>query len=139
MVKKRNKLKKVRAAKKKAQAHKRLKLKGRAARPAAKKVARAKLLAKVKKVAAPKPAAAKPHAGKPDDKAAAKGAKTPIKTSAKAALEMLEAKVAEVKGKGKRGRGGRRGGKDAWLIPAEMPKEDAETRRTSGRQETSAG
>ncbi|HEX6156522.1 MAG TPA: RNA polymerase sigma factor region1.1 domain-containing protein, partial [Burkholderiales bacterium] len=132
MVKKRNKLKKVRAAKKKAQAHKRLKLKGRAARPAAKKPAREKvsrsLLAKARKVAAPK-AAAKPVAGKPDDKAA-KGAKTPIKTSAKAALEMLEAKVAEVKGKGKRGRGGRRGGKDAWLIPAEMPKEDAETRRT---------
>ena len=39
-------------------------------------------------------------------------------------------KVNEVKGKGRRGRGGRRGGKDAWLIPAEMPKEDAETRRT---------
>jgi len=127
MVKKRNKLKKVRAAKKKAQAHKRLKLKGRAARPAAKKLPRAKLLAKTKKVAAaPKPVVAKPVAGKPDDKAA-KGAKTPIKTSAKAALEMLEAKVAQVKGKGKRGR---RGGKDAWLIPAEMPKEDAETRRT---------
>ena len=121
MVKKRSKLKKVRAAKKKAQAHKRLKLKGRAARPVAKK----KLLAKAKKVTAPK-AVAKPVAGKPDDKAA-KGAKTPIKTSAKAALEMLEAKVAQVKGKGKRGR---RGGKDAWLIPAEMPKEDAETRRT---------
>ena len=72
-------------------------------------------------------------------KAAAKGAapaavagkaKAPIKTSAKAALELLEAKVAEVKTKGKRGRGGRRGGKDAWLIPAELPKEDAETRRT---------
>src|SRR6185436_16959366 len=104
-----------------------LKLKGRAARPAAKKLPRAKLLAKTKKVAAaPKPVVAKPVAGKPDDKAA-KGAKTPIKTSAKAALEMLEAKVAQVKGKGKRGR---RGGKDAWLIPAEMPKEDAETRRT---------
>ena len=43
MVKKRNKLKKVRAAKKKAQAHKRLKLKGRAARPAAKKQGREKV------------------------------------------------------------------------------------------------
>src|SRR5438270_926170 len=31
------------------------------------------------------------------------------------------------KPKGKRGR---RGGKDAWHVPAEMPKEDAETRRT---------
>ncbi|HTG97475.1 MAG TPA: RNA polymerase sigma factor region1.1 domain-containing protein, partial [Burkholderiales bacterium] len=139
MVKKRKKLKKVRAAKKKAQAHKRLKLKGRAARPAAKKPAREKLLAKAKKVTAPKPAAGKPVAGKPDDKAAAKGAKTPIKTSAKAALEMLEAKVAEVKGKGKRGRGGRRGGKDAWLIPAEMPKEDAETRRTRLKNQIKLG
>ena len=137
MVKRRNKVKKVQAAKKKAGALKRLKLKGRAARPAAKKVARHKdtrtdtrsvsraLMAKARKVAAPK-AAAKgavpaPVAGK---------AKPPIKTSAKAALELLEAKVAEVKTKGKRGRGGRRGGKDAWLIPAELPKEDAETRRT---------
>src|SRR5204862_4068649 len=49
-----------------------------------------------------------------------------IKTTAKQALELLEAKVALVKTKGKRGR---RGGKD-WLIPPEMPKEDAETRRT---------
>src|SRR5213079_61784 len=56
-------------------------------------------------------------------------AKTPIK-SAKQALELLEAKVNEVKAKGKGGRGGRRGRKDAWHIPAELPKEDAETRRT---------
>ncbi|HET7669918.1 MAG TPA: RNA polymerase sigma factor RpoD [Burkholderiales bacterium] len=49
-----------------------------------------------------------------------------MKTSAKQALELLEAKVAQVKTKGKRGRRG----KDAWAIPAEMPKEDAETRRT---------
>src|SRR5207237_5461798 len=55
-----------------------------------------------------------------------KGPKAPIKTSAKQALELLEAKVAEVKVKGKRGRRGR---KDEWLVPAEMPKEDAETRR----------
>src|SRR5688572_5023783 len=137
MVKRRNKVKKVQAAKKKAGAVKRLKLKGRAARPAAKKVARHRdsrtetravarsLLAKARKVVAPKAAAKAavpaPVAGK---------AKAPIKTSAKAALELLEAKVAEVKTKGKRGRGGRRGGKDAWLIPAELPKEDAETRRT---------
>src|SRR5918993_105451 len=93
MVKRRNKVKKVQAAKKKAVAAK----------------------------AAAKGAAPAPVAGK---------AKAPIKTSAKAALELLEAKVAEVKTKGKRGRGGRRGGKDAWLIPAELPKEDAETRRT---------
>ncbi|HEU4441824.1 MAG TPA: RNA polymerase sigma factor region1.1 domain-containing protein, partial [Burkholderiales bacterium] len=141
MVKRRNKVKKVQAAKKKAGAIKRLKLKGRAARPAAKKVARHRdtrtetraetravarsLLAKARKVVAPKAGA------KGAVPAAVAGkAKAPIKTSAKAALELLEAKVAEVKTKGKRGRGGRRGGKDAWLIPAELPKEDAETRRT---------
>ncbi|HUQ74217.1 MAG TPA: RNA polymerase sigma factor region1.1 domain-containing protein, partial [Burkholderiales bacterium] len=65
-------------------------------------------------------------AAKADDKAAvAKGGKA-IKTSAKQALELLEAKVAQVKTKGKRGR---RAG-NAWAVPAEMPKEDAETRRT---------
>src|SRR5205823_6744020 len=76
---------------------------------------------------AAKAAVGKPVAGKHLDKAG-KGPKAPIK-SAKQALELLEAKVAEVKVKGKRGRTGRRGGKD-WLIPPEMPKEDAETRRT---------
>jgi RNA polymerase primary sigma factor len=120
MVQKRNKLKKVRAAKKKAKVVKRLKLKVRARKPVAAK----KPVLKARKAVAPKPA----PAPKVDDKAA-KAAKTPIK-SAKQALELLEAKVNEVKGKGRRGRGGRRGGKDAWLIPAELPKEDAETRRT---------
>ena len=120
MVQKRSKVKKVRAAKKKAKVVKRLKAKVRAAR---KPVAAKKPLLKARKPAA----AAKPApAAKADDKAAKSAAKTPIK-SAKRALELLEAKVAQVKGK--RGRGGRRG-KDAWLVPAEMPKEDAETRRT---------
>ncbi|HEX2332003.1 MAG TPA: RNA polymerase sigma factor RpoD [Burkholderiales bacterium] len=120
MVQKRKKLKKVRAAKKKAKVVKRLKAKVRAARkPAAAK----KPVLKARKTAAPK-AAPTPRV----DNKAAKAAKTPIK-SAKQALELLEAKVNEVKGKGRRGRGGRRG-KDAWLIPAELPKEDAETRRT---------
>ena len=102
MVKRRKKqLKKVRAAKKKAGTVKRLKLKGRAARPAAKKVK----VARQQKVTRPVPAkaqkapagkaAAKAVAQKPDDKQA-KGAKTPIK-SAKLALELLEAKVNEVK------------------------------------------
>jgi RNA polymerase primary sigma factor len=124
MVQKRKKLKKVKAAKKKAKVLKRVKAKVRAARkPAAAK----KPVLKARKAAAPK-AAPGHKAAKVDDKAA-KAAKTPIK-SAKQALELLEAKVNEVKGRGK-GRGrGRRGGKDAWLIPAEMPKEDAETRRT---------
>ncbi|HJS76409.1 MAG TPA: RNA polymerase sigma factor RpoD [Burkholderiales bacterium] len=120
MVQKRKKVKKVRAAKKKAKVVKRLKAKIRAAR---KPIAAKKPALKARKVPALKPAPTKA-----DDKAA-KAAKTPIK-SAKQALELLEAKVNEVKGKGRRGRGGRRGGKDAWLIPAELPKEDAETRRT---------
>ena len=141
MAKKRSKVKvkKVRASKKKASIVKRLRPKSRAAKPrAAKKHLRAKLPAAAHKAArkiakvvtakatAGKPAAAK-GAAKPDEKEGKKG-KTPIK-SAKAALELLEAKVAEVKSKGKGGRGGRRR-KEEWLIPAEMPKEDAETRRT---------
>src|SRR5687767_5142310 len=126
MVQKRSKLKKVRAAKKRAKVVKRLKAKIRAAR---KPIAAKKPLLKARKlVAAAKPAPTTKTDAKLDPRAA-KAGKTPIK-SAKQALELLEAKVNEVKGKGKRGRGGRRGGKDAWLIPAEMPKEDAETRRT---------
>ena len=80
---------------------------------------------------APIKTSAKAAVAKADDKAG-KGkaaAKAPIKTSAKAALELLEAKVAAVKSKVK-GRPGRKGRKDAWFIPAELPKEDAETRRT---------
>jgi len=94
-----------------------------------------------KKVTAKKPApapakavarvAAKAATAKPEDKSkpGKAAAKAPIKTSAKAALELLEAKVAAVKSKAK-GRPGRKGRKDAWFIPAELPKEDAETRRT---------
>jgi RNA polymerase primary sigma factor len=121
------KVKKVRAAKKKASVIKRLKVKARPAKPQAKKQLRAKLPASARGKIVAKAAPAKPAAApvvKPG-----KAPKTPIK-SAKQALELLEAKVAEVKTKGKGGRGGRRGGKDAWLIPAELPKEDAETRRT---------
>jgi RNA polymerase primary sigma factor len=123
MVQKRKKVKKVRAAKKRARVVKRLKAKLRAVR---KPLAAKKPLPKARKAAA-KPAPTLKLA-KADDKTG-KAAKTPIK-SAKQALELLEAKVNEVKGRAK-GRGrGRRGGKDAWLIPAELPKEDAETRRT---------
>src|SRR5438094_3895671 len=124
MVQKRKvKVKKVlRAAKKKAKAVKSLKPKQ--AKPQGKKLLRGKLPARAQKAAVGK-AGAKPAAPHALDKKA----KTPIK-SAKQALELLEAKVAEVKTKGKGGRGGRRGRKDEWLIPAEMPKEDAETRRT---------
>jgi RNA polymerase primary sigma factor len=124
--KSKSKVKKVRAAKKKASVVKRLKVKARAPKPQVKKQLRAKLPASARGKIVAKGTQAKQAApaGKPG-----KAPKTPIK-SAKQALELLEAKVAEVKTKGKGGRGGRRGNKDAWLIPAELPKEDAETRRT---------
>jgi RNA polymerase primary sigma factor len=120
--KRKSKVKKLQAAKKKARLVRALKRRVVKARPPKKTLRkhaeRARRLAPVAKAAAPKALAAKP-----DDKA--KGGKPPIK-SAKQALELLEAKVAEAKVKGKRGRRGR---KDEWLIPAETPKEDAETRR----------
>src|SRR3954468_1265426 len=124
------KVKKAHAAKKKARIVRALKRHARkAARPQKKQLLRAKQPERARKlVAVAKAPVAK--GAKPDEKAAKgqKGApKTQIKTTAKQALELLEAKVAQVKTKGKRGR---RGGKDAWLIPAELPKEDAETRRT---------
>ena len=123
--KSKSKVRKVRAAKKKAGVVKRLKLKARA-KPRAPKKQRAKLAANARGKIVAKAAQAKQAvpAGKPG-----KAPKTPIK-SAKQALELLEAKVNEVKAKGKGGRGGRRSRKDEWLIPAELPKEDAETRRT---------
>src|SRR5437667_5348762 len=127
--KRKPKVRKVRAAKKKAKKVLRtLKRVSAAKSRAVKKRLRARLPARAHKAAAPKAAlAVKALAPKPDAKSAK--AKTPIK-SAKPALELLEAKVNEVKAKGKGGRGGRRGRKDEWLIPAEMPKEDAEARRT---------
>jgi RNA polymerase primary sigma factor len=123
--KRKSRLKKVHAAKKKARTAKllrrhvpkaRTKPKKLVARPAAKPAERPR-----KPLPVAKAAPAKGTPGKPEEKG-----KTPIKTSAKQALEMLEAKVNQVKAKGKRGR---RGGKD-WLVPPELPKEDAETRRT---------
>ena len=83
-------------------------------------------------------AKATPAKGAPAKGAPAKGAPTKAEEkagkkikSAKAALEQLEAKLAEgFKGKGKGGRPGRKGKKDEWIIgPAPTP-EDAETRRT---------
>ncbi|MGH8725987.1 MAG: RNA polymerase sigma factor RpoD, partial [Burkholderiales bacterium] len=108
-----------------------VKRRSRPAAPKKKKLARrkVKVLARARKLAR---VPAKAAAAKPDakvDNRVAKGAKTPIK-SAKQALELLEAKVNEVKGRGRRGRGGRRGRNNEWLIPPELPKEDAETRRT---------
>src|ERR1044072_4094540 len=127
VLKRKVKAKKVlRGAKKKAKAVKSLKTRSQKA-PAAKKLLRAKAPARVHKApvakAAPHPKAA--AAPQPGDKKA----KTPIK-SAKQALELLEAKVAEVKGKGKGVRGGRKSRKDEWVVgPAPTP-EDAETRRS---------
>jgi RNA polymerase primary sigma factor len=121
--KRKSKVKKAKAAKKKARVVRALKRHARKARPH-RKLLRAKHAhaERGRKLASAKGAPAKPVAAKPQGK----GPKAPIK-SAKQALELLEAKVNEVKGKGKRGRRGR---KDEWLIPAELPKEDAETRRT---------
>ncbi len=108
---------------------------GRAAKPLKKAP---KYAALVKKPAKPAQPAGKAVAHEPpkavppkaEDKSAAKKGKTPIK-SAKQALELLEAKVNEVKAaKAKGGRPGRRGKKDEWLSAPELPKEDAETRRT---------
>jgi RNA polymerase primary sigma factor len=116
----------MRAAKKKSSAVKHVKLKAKA-RPA-KKLLRGKVAATLQKKVAlpPRAVAAKGHPAKPED--AKKKGKAQIKVGAKQALELLEAKVAEVKTKGKGGRGRR--SRQEWLIPAEMPKEDAETRRT---------
>jgi RNA polymerase primary sigma factor len=122
--KRKPKVKKAHAAKKKARIVRALKRHAPKAR-AHKKLLRAKQQPeRGRKLAIVKGAAAKVAAGA---KSSDKAAKPAIKASAKQALELLEAKVAQVKTKGKRGR---RGGKDAWLIPAELPKEDAETRRT---------
>ena len=103
-------------------------------RPAAKahrvaKKAQAVKHAKPVKLAKPakaaKPATA-PAAARPGAKA-----KKPTIKSAKAALEQLEAKLAEgLKAKASRGRPGRKTKKEEWLAAmAVMPKEDAETRR----------
>jgi len=119
--KRKSKVKKAQAAKKKARVIRALKRHAQKARPH-RKLLRAKHAERARKLASAKGAPAKPVAAKPEGK----GPKAPIK-SAKQALELLEAKVNEVKVKGKRGRRGR---KDEWLLPAELPKEDAETRRT---------
>ncbi len=123
-LKARKKVKKIKVLKKKAAAR---------ARPVKKKVKAAKKPARkilAKKAVAKKPAPqAKASTVSAEDRKKGKGAKPTIK-SAKAALELLEANVAAAKAKGGKGRPGRKGKKDAWLIPPEMPKEDAETRRT---------
>jgi RNA polymerase primary sigma factor len=145
--KRKSKPKAAAAAKKKAKPVKALKKK-----PAA--LARKGAALKVKRPAKPAPKKAKPAAKAPvparDAKAGKKPAAPQLKLvqggkgapkpeekggkkikSAKAALEQLEAKLAEgLSKKGKGGRPGRKGKKDEWIIgPAPTP-EDAETRRT---------
>ncbi len=103
------------------------------ARPAPKKAKLAKKVLKkvvAKKIVAPAKVPAGKAAAKPVKAVAGKAGAKPTIKSAKAALELLEANVAAAKGKGVKGRPGRKGKKDAWLIPPELPKEDAETRRT---------
>jgi RNA polymerase primary sigma factor len=123
--KRKSKQRRAGVAKKKASAVNKLKSKAlRRATPRKPLVAKRKEkdLKRLKVAAKPKAAPQKPEAKK---------AKTPIK-SAKQALELLEARVAGAK-KGKGGRPGRKGRKEEWLLAAanaQLPKEDAETRRT---------
>ena len=105
--------------------------------PVKKGVALRPALLKAAAAVARKAAAKEKQAGKFLAKVAAAAGKKPKATikSTKQALELLEAKVnaglKASKGKaGRPGRPGRRGRKDEWLIPAELPKEDAEARRT---------
>jgi RNA polymerase primary sigma factor len=105
----------------------------KAKRPSAKKVAvaRAKIPARPAKPVGKGKLTAKPVAAKAEPKAGKKGKGTI--QSAKQALELLEAKVnAGLKAaKDKKGRGSRRARREEWLAAtAELPKEDAEARRT---------
>jgi RNA polymerase primary sigma factor len=119
---------------KKAKQIKALKKKKVAARVKARPAAKARPLAKAHSAARKKAPAAKPAklqaAAKPHVKAGDKAKKPTIK-SARAALEQLEAKLAEgLKAKAGRGRPGRKAKKEEWLAAmAVLPKEDAETRR----------
>ncbi|MDH3318130.1 MAG: RNA polymerase sigma factor RpoD [Betaproteobacteria bacterium] len=110
--------------------------KARAARTSAKKPLRGKLARRVARRIAKKPrkaaAPTKAHGKAPAAAKADGKAKKPTIKSAKAALEQLEAKLAEgLKSKAARGRPGRKSKREEWLAAmAVLPKEDAETRRT---------
>ncbi|MEX1074803.1 MAG: RNA polymerase sigma factor region1.1 domain-containing protein, partial [Burkholderiales bacterium] len=133
--KRKSKTKQARKAVKKAKAIKVLKKKARPApkaRARARKPLKRKLVRhvpkKAPKAATPAKASGKaPAAARTDDKA-----KKPTIKSARAALEQLEAKLAEgLKSKAARGRPGRKSKREEWLAAmAVLPKEDAETRRT---------
>jgi RNA polymerase primary sigma factor len=133
--KRKSKAKQPRKAGKKAKPIKALKKKSR---PAPKARAAARKPVKAKKAARPAPkrplkaaTPAKGHKAVPVAAKAADKAKKPTIKSAKAALEQLEAKLAEgLKTKAGRGRPGRKAKKEEWLAAmAVLPKEDAETRR----------
>jgi RNA polymerase primary sigma factor len=128
--KRKSKAKQPRKAGKKTKAIKVLKKKSSAARAKARPAAKPRALARKAKRAKPVKPAKAAAAPKPQLKADAKAKKPTIK-SAKAALEQLEAKLAEgLKGKAGKGRPGRKARREEWLAQmAELPKEDAETRR----------
>jgi RNA polymerase primary sigma factor len=125
--KRKTKAKQPRKAAKKSKPIKVLKKKSRPAVAKAARTKHAKAAPRKPLKAAPQKVAAKAH---PPAKAEEKGKKPAIK-SAKAALEQIEAKLAEgLKTKAGRGRPGRRAKREEWLAAmAELPKEDAETRR----------
>ncbi|MEW6690647.1 MAG: RNA polymerase sigma factor RpoD, partial [Pseudomonadota bacterium] len=123
MAKPKRKSKPSRTHKQKKKAHKIKALKKKLARPARPPAKHRASKKPLRKALAKKAAAAAKAGPRIEDKR-----KATIK-SAKQALELLEANVAAAKSKG-RGRPGRKGKKDAWLIPPELPREDAETRRT---------
>ena len=120
---KRNSKQRARVAKKKSSSVNKLKSKAIRRKLPALAKRKDKPLKKLKVVAAkPKVVAQKPEPKK---------TKTPIK-SAKQALDLIDARLAGLK-KPKGGRGGRKGRKEEWLLAAanaQLPKEDAETRRT---------
>ena len=129
--KRKSKVKHARKVAKKVQADQGVEEKEGRAAPAAKPRAVAKKPLKAAKPAKPaKPVKAAPVAAKAPAKGDEKAKKPTIK-SAKAALEQLEAKLAEgLKAKAARGRPGRKAKKEEWLAAmAVLPKEDAETRR----------
>jgi RNA polymerase primary sigma factor len=132
--KRKSKAAKPRKPGKKAKQIKLLKRKSAVARARARAASKARAAAKAAPAAKKKALATKHAKPQVPAKAHAKAdekAKKPTIKSAKAALEQLEAKLAEgLKAKAGRGRPGRKSKKEEWLAAmAVLPKEDAETRR----------
>jgi RNA polymerase primary sigma factor len=132
--KRKSKLKHARKVAKKSKPIKALKKKSATRRPAPKARPAARKPVKSAKAAKPVKAVKAAVAAKPQARAQLKvdeKARKPTIKSAKAALEQLEAKLAEgLKAKAGRGRPGRKAKKEEWLAAmAVLPKEDAETRR----------